>query len=467
MSYFTFGDAQEHGLDYLGGTPDAQAIRDVRRSCLEAYRELANARTWLFLMRHGRTITNAPYLTGTINYQHSGGLYPRMMTISDGTWPAWAGPGAEVRVGVVTSQVAERRSDTVLTLDAAVNPGANLDHQPLHFTDISQAAPAVVTSAGHGLATGNRVVIEGVVSGDLAPVVTSNGTWAVVRLTADTFSLTGSDTTGDTDWDSTTGTWRLVPTTAFTLYCDTYALPADFVAQDTAIYEGNFGGLTYTDPTSNLWYERFTQSSGTPRFFTIVGNPLFPGRLTVVFSPFPDQSRTIDFWYHRRPRPISVVAYVAGTVSTAAGSATVAGNGTAWTPSMAGSVFRLGTAAAPPTSAVSTAPAAVETTVAEVLSPTSIRLADPMPATSTAGLMYVISDPIDFELGVMQTAYVRGVEKQLTIARTMTDKPDAFSSYSAALKEACAADSRSLQGRAMGPQRSHQVPYKYMPAKFF
>ena len=69
MNRFTFSDTQEHALDYLGGTADAQAQRDVRRAAIEAYRELANARTWLFLMRHGRFLMNAPYLTGTIMYK--------------------------------------------------------------------------------------------------------------------------------------------------------------------------------------------------------------------------------------------------------------------------------------------------------------------------------------------------------------------------------------------------------------
>ncbi len=231
--------------------------------------------------------------------------------------------------------------------------------------------------------------------------------------------------------------------------------------------EANFGGLTWSDPTSALWFERFTMSSGQPRFYTITGNPLFPGRLVVMLTPYPTIVRTIDFYYHRRPRPlVGLPSFAEGTVSTVAGSAIVTGNGTRWFPGMAGAVFRLGTATVAPTSVVSTAPAQVEATILEVLSATSLRADVPMPATSPS-LLYVISDPIEFELGVMLTAYLRGVEKQLSIGRTMTDKPDAFASYDRALKEACAADSRSLQGRAMGPARDHRNPYKYMPANFF
>ncbi len=467
MSYFTYQDAQEHGLDYIGGTPDAQAVRDVRRSIVEAYRELTNSRTWTFLSRHGRVITSAPYLAGTVMYDGSGGLYARMLVLSGGTWPDWAGPGSQVRIGVVTAQVAERRSDTILTLTPEVTFPDDIDVQPVHFTGWTQATPTVIAAVAHGLETGDQVVIEGVASTDLlTPVVSINGTWVVTVIAADTFSI-AVDSSADTAWNTATGTWRPLPTTPYTLYRDTYVLPEDFVATDTAIMEGNFGGLIYSDPTSALWYERFTQSSGTPRWYTIIGNPLFPGRLTLLLSPHPDLSRTIDFIYHRRPRSLVSPAVVAGTVSTTADSPVVTGNGTNWTARMAGAVLRLGTAAAAPTSDVSTSPAAVETVILEVLSPTMLRVADAMPATTTTPLLYVISDPIDFESGVMLTAFLRGVEKQLTIARTMTDKPDAFASYATALKEAQAADSRSYQGRSMGAPRDRGVPYKYMPAKFF
>ncbi len=470
MSFFTFGDSIEHALDYLGGTSDALAARDCRRAVLAAYREVTNARAWSYLFTHGRIITNPPYITGTIAYDHTGGNYEREVLLYGGTWPAWVGPGSKLRVGVVTHDVEERKSDTFLTLASQVNPGIDLDLNRIAITDLTLDVPIVITSVAHGRETGDIVIVEGVDSTELlVPVISSNGTWTITVIDPDTFSLDTSDGTSDTPWQTNSGTWRLPPTTSFTLYHDDYLLPADFVRQDTAIFEGNFGGLTYSDPTDQLWWQRFMFSSGTPRFYCIRGNPLFPGRLTIGFSPYPDQSKSIDFIYQRRSRGLRYDGYVTGTVSVDAVNlpTIVNGNGTVFDRSMVGSVLRVGTAREAPTSWVGANPPAVETVILEVLTPSALRVADAFAADQVA-VKYVISDPIDVEQGCCLTAFLRGVEKQLTIARSVKeDKADAFAAYDMALKEAQAADSRSFQGRSMGGQRSRSVPYKYMPANFF
>ncbi len=71
--------------------------------------------------------------------------------------------------------------------------------QFIALTDASHATPIVITSNGHGLATGQKVQIEGVAGNTAA-----NGTWLITRLDADTFSLTGSVGNGDY---TTGGTW--------------------------------------------------------------------------------------------------------------------------------------------------------------------------------------------------------------------------------------------------------------------
>jgi hypothetical protein len=70
-----------------------------------------------------------------------------------------------------------------------------------NVTDATNASPIVVTSAGHGLATGDRVTVAGVLGNTAA-----NGTFAVTRVSDDTFSLDGSS--GDGAYDSG-GVWNL------------------------------------------------------------------------------------------------------------------------------------------------------------------------------------------------------------------------------------------------------------------
>lgn len=461
MQFLTYADLLEHALDFLGGTSDAQAERDCRRAVQQAYRDLVNARTWSYLYRHGRVLTDAPSIAGTIAYDAA----TRRVLLYGGTWPAWAGPGAEVRIGVVTSMVIERASDTVLVLDAQVNPGVDLDLDRHAITGVSRTAPIVLTVPGHGLATGATVIVEGVL-GYQGGSVSADGTWTITRVDVDHFSLVGSDGSGDVAWDGIHGTWRLPPTTPYTLYHDTYLLPDDFIKSDTAIYEGNFGGLTYSDPTDELWWQRFTKSAGTPRFYTLRGTSFWPGRLAISFFPYPDQQKTIDYIYERRARELRLASSSAGTVTVAAGSTAVVGNGTAFDPSWEGAVFRIGTARTSPTSWVGVAPPSFETTIAAVLGPTALRLAGPVPAT-VSGWPYVVSDPADIEIFSMSNALLRGIEKALSVARSLAQKADAVALYDRALKEAQAADSRSYQGRSMGARGGRWINPKYMPANFF
>jgi hypothetical protein len=69
------------------------------------------------------------------------------------------------------------------------------------ITGATNASPIVITSAGHGLSTGDRVTIAGVGGNDAA-----NGTFIITKVDADSFSLDGS--TGDGAY-TTGGTWNV------------------------------------------------------------------------------------------------------------------------------------------------------------------------------------------------------------------------------------------------------------------
>jgi hypothetical protein len=123
----TYGDLVERLLDYLGADAGENAFRIARRSAIDGYRELTTAHKWTTLQQWGDMVLNGIF-TGdgaTIVYDHAGGAYPRMMTLSAGAWPAWVNYGY-VRVGTVNYPVDRRISDTVVTLDAAINPGSDL-----------------------------------------------------------------------------------------------------------------------------------------------------------------------------------------------------------------------------------------------------------------------------------------------------------------------------------------------------
>ncbi len=126
LPQITAYDLVDRLLSYLGGNPDKAAHNDVRRAILDAYRELLNCHKWTTFIQAGRVYLNASYATGTITYDHTGGTYERMLTLTDGTWPSWAARGF-LRISSRVSFVDRRISDTIITLDAAVNPGEDVD----------------------------------------------------------------------------------------------------------------------------------------------------------------------------------------------------------------------------------------------------------------------------------------------------------------------------------------------------
>lgn len=258
---------------------------------------------------------------------------------------------------------------------------------------------------------------------------------------------------------------NLAAGTPFTLYHDEYLLPTDYISQDTTIFEGNFGGLRFSDPTDGLWWQRFVYSAGVPRFYTIMGSRSFPGRMILKIWPYPDQQKSLDFVYKRRPRDLVNYALTTGSVSVTAGSKVVTGNGVIFPQSLIGAIFRTGTSTAVPSSWLGLNPPTWETVVYDWTDASTLVMYDASPFSGQ--FKYLISDPIDVEQESMMTAVLRGTEKYLQIARNVQGKPDALIAFEMALKQAQAADSRSFQGRSMGEQKPRWVHPKYQPAVFF
>jgi hypothetical protein len=57
-------------------------------------------------------------------------------------------------------------------------------------------------------------------------------------------------------------------------------------------------------PREWLIRERFVYNEGNPIIYTITGDSLFPGRLVLRLAPIPFEARTLDYIYHRSPRPL-------------------------------------------------------------------------------------------------------------------------------------------------------------------
>ena len=80
---------------------------------------------WSFLYTQDSISIEAPYSTGTIAFDYTGGTHELQVTLSGGTWPAWAIEG-EIEISGVDYGVATRISDTVILLDSNNNPGEDV-----------------------------------------------------------------------------------------------------------------------------------------------------------------------------------------------------------------------------------------------------------------------------------------------------------------------------------------------------
>lgn len=92
------------------------------------------------------------------------------------------------------------------------------------ITGATNATPIVVTSNGHGLVTGDGVVIAGVLGNTAA-----NGTWVVTKVNNNTFSLNNSAGSGAY---TSGGTWHWCVAGVRTQFVDTQAIFGAIDASD-------------------------------------------------------------------------------------------------------------------------------------------------------------------------------------------------------------------------------------------
>lgn len=253
--------------------------------------------------------------------------------------------------------------------------------------------------------------------------------------------------------------------TGFTLYRDTYTLPADFVMGDNMMAETIWGGLDYIQPAQWASWVRFRESYGVPQWYTIMGDPDVPGLLCVRIFPFPDQDATLDFMYSRKPREMKVFDLSTGTatVNAITTPTTITLSQSVLSAANIGAVIRLSSTGATPDGFDGLNPSVYEGNIVAVPSATTCTVDAAVP-TSFTGVGYRISDPIDLEDYAMLTAYVRCAEKHCAMQRLMKNAGQAEKAYDAALIVAREADARIQARRSAGGGGQRRQRLRDMPA---
>jgi hypothetical protein len=119
----TYNDLVSYVIDCAGLLERSGLNERHARSAVRfAYRDLPNRHEWNYYYRQRILQTVASYDTGTVQYDHTGGTYERMLTLTTGTWPTWAAFG-RVIIDSVHYEVEYRKSSSVITLSETSNPG--------------------------------------------------------------------------------------------------------------------------------------------------------------------------------------------------------------------------------------------------------------------------------------------------------------------------------------------------------
>jgi hypothetical protein len=150
MRLTTFSDLITHTIVYLGKDASSATAADVRECVLDAYAELATVHNWNYYKKLLRINSVEPYRTGTVTYDHSGGTFERLLTLTGGVWPEWSTFGS-ITIGDVTYDVQERKSDTQVTLTENANPG----------TDISTASAFLIFRERYPLPDDFITILDG------------------------------------------------------------------------------------------------------------------------------------------------------------------------------------------------------------------------------------------------------------------------------------------------------------------
>lgn len=240
--------------------------------------------------------------------------------------------------------------------------------------------------------------------------------------------------------------------TEFSIFPSYYVLPQDFHKFDGPMGESPWRLGTPVTPTEIMRIERYSDTTGSLRYYCVRSIDDLHGSLGLYISPPSDTAETNDFVYQRRCRQLRYSGHEAtvdypGTIVTN-GTTSVVGTDTAFEDGMVGSVIRVGRDSTRiPTGLDGLYPFMEQRTIVAVTDTTNLTL-DTVAATSLSGVKYCISDPIDIDV-VAFNLFLRCIEKHLAIGRNMKHKGEAIALYNQTLFETRGHDCRDTTVRIM------------------
>lgn len=247
---------------------------------------------------------------------------------------------------------------------------------------------------------------------------------------------------------------------SYSIYKRYHVLPADFDRLYEPWTEETWAKVREVPASQWLAGLRYSDQTGTPVRYCILGMEGMYGSLMLGIDPVPDADQTLDFIYWRKPRELRYSGYWGttddnpGTITVTAGSANVTGASTDFESGHVGSILRIGyNGTNAPTGLDGLYPFAEERAIHARTSTTALEL-DAAVVTNRSAVKYSIADPIDLDPS-LYPAFLRCCEKQIGILAGHPDVAQAAALYQEALEKARAGSARSVATRVAGGPPTH------------
>lgn len=368
----TYVDAVDWLMDQFGSdSTDGRTLRKMKRAVENAYRMIAAVRNWANYYQRQIFTVSAYYNTGTVAYDHTGGTYERMLTLTSGTWPTWARYGV-VRISGIDYEVEDYKSSTIITLSVNNNPGADV-----------------------------------------------------------------------------------AASTSYSIYRDTYPLPADFKSIGTIRDVQRQLYPVWVKPDDFIAFRTAYQTMTQPRYYTILADQNYMGQMALKLYPPPDQGYTYEFMYYRQPRTLQTYQLNTGTATTVSTALTMSSS--VLTANHVNSVIRFGSNTTAVTGTTGSNPYVEQRVIIGYTNATTAVLDQALSSDATA-VAYEISDPIDIEAPAMYTAFMRRCEWEFAMIMNRDDPEKYMKNYMIAETLAMEADSRYFAERPTGTRVNRRIP---------
>ena len=180
-----------------------------------------------------------------------------------------------------------------------------------------------------------------------------------------------------------------------------YRLPNDFIATTQPVDESFLGLGQYILPENMLQLMHdLSIAEDMVRYYTIMPVPRLYGAFGLYLDSYFTEERTVDFINKRKPRDLRYAGKdpgeAPGTISVAAGNATLFGSSTAFSPNHVGALLRIGDTTSYPTGLDDLHPYVEQRSLVAYTSASAMTL-DAAPQATASGVHYSITDPIDLD----------------------------------------------------------------------